>query len=284
MTQKTVKIAPKAYDNKSFIHSKAGREIRMLAEYHYPEYQFLKKKITGTIIFFGSARSKPPEVFDRELYDLQEQRSNSVDDIKKDIDKQIVTHKLKASASGHYQDAMELSHLLSEWMKQFPKKYQYLICTGGGPGIMEAANRGADNAEMPSIGLNISLPFEQNPNPFISPDLNFEFHYFFMRKFWFIYLAKALVAFPGGFGTLDELFESLTLLQTKKIHRRLPIMLYSREYWDKVVDFQYLVDLGMICKKDLDLFFYADTPTEAFNLLTKELIDIYKLDKYIKKR
>ncbi len=277
-----LKKAPKAYDNKRFLHSPAGREIRILSEYHYPEYRFQEKKIHGTIIFFGSARSKPKETYDRELFEMLEQQNQAKKELKKVWSAKIEKYKLKAAASGFYQDAVELAYLLAEWTKQMPHQYQYHICTGGGPGIMEAANRGASISGTHSIGLNISLPFEQEPNQFISPDLNFEFHYFFMRKFWFIYMAKAIVAFPGGFGTLDELFDCLTLVQTKKHYYPLPVLLYSREFWNKLINFDYMVELGMISPEDIDLFSYADTPTEAFNYLTKELIRLNKLEKFFK--
>ncbi|HPP40494.1 MAG TPA: LOG family protein, partial [Candidatus Kapabacteria bacterium] len=157
------------------------------------------------------------------------------------------------------------------WSAKLPPESRYYVCTGGGPGMMEAANRGAFQANQPSIGLNISLPFEQEPNIFISDELNFEFHYFFMRKFWFAYLAKAMVALPGGFGTLDELFEILTLRQTLKITRPLPIVLYSEEFWKNTVNFNYLLENRMISEKDFDLFIYANSPKEAFDYLVEQL-------------
>jgi uncharacterized protein (TIGR00730 family) len=154
---------------------------------------------------------------------------------------------------------------------KLPEEQQLFICTGGGPGIMEAGNRGAQEAGGRSIGLNISLPFEQYPNPYITPELNFEFHYFFMRKYWFTYFAKAMVVFPGGFGTLDELFELLTLVQTKKITKHMPIVLYGKDYWTKLINFEFMAESGMISQNDLDLIFFAETPQQAFDYLKKDL-------------
>ena len=155
----------------------------------------------------------------------------------------------------YYEDARRLAHLLTEWSTQIPaKRHRFVVTTGGGPGIMEAANLGAHEAGGKTIGLNINLPFEQNPNPYITPSLNFEFHYFFMRKFWFAYLAKALVIFPGGFGTLDELFEILTLAQTEKLAKKIVVVIYGSEYWKKIINFEAMVDAGVISPQDLDLF------------------------------
>src|SRR5213076_1097445 len=173
----------------------------------------------------------------------------------------------------YYEEARRLAFLLTQWSREIPaRRHRFVVTTGGGPGIMEAANLGAREAGGKTIGLNINLPFEQYPNPYITPSLNFEFHYFFMRKFWFAYLAKALVIFPGGFGTLDELFEILTLVQTDKLSKKIGVVLYGREYWDQVLQFQPMAEWGAIAEKDLELLSYYDTPVEAFEFLRDHLI------------
>jgi uncharacterized protein (TIGR00730 family) len=177
--------------------------------------------------------------------------------------------------SKYYEEAIELSKLLTRWSKKLYQQNRFVVCSGGGPGIMEAANKGARLAGGRSIGLNISLPFEQSPNSYITKELNFEFHYFFMRKFWFVYLAKALIMFPGGFGTLDELMEVLTLLQTKKLKKQVVVVLYGREYWDQVLNFDAMIRLRVIGLEDLQLFRFADTPEDAFRYLEKELKRLY---------
>jgi len=212
-----------------------------LSEYLEPLSHFRKQKIHDTIVFFGSAR---------------------------------VTE--EGPMGRYYREARTLAKLLTEWsngLQNFTRRF--VVCTGGGPGIMEAANRGAHDAGGKNIGLNIGLPFEQWPNPYITPELSFEFHYFFMRKFWFAYLSKALVVFPGGFGTLDELMEILTLRQTKKITKPVSIVMYGSEYWNKVFDFHELVNHGMIARTDLDLFKVLDTPEEAFRHLRAFLTEHY---------
>jgi hypothetical protein len=176
----------------------------------------------------------------------------------------------------YYEDARRLAQLLTQWAKTIPsRKHRFVVTSGGGPGIMEAANRGAWEAGGKTIGMNILLPFEQRPNPYITPSLNFEFHYFFMRKLWFAYLAKALVVFPGGFGTLDEMFEILTLAQTQKVNKRITVLIYGSDYWKKVFNLEVLVDTGAISPKDLDLFQFAETPEQAFDLLRKGLTENY---------
>jgi hypothetical protein len=175
-----------------------------------------------------------------------------------------------------YEDARRLSFLVTKWASKIPsRKSRFVITSGGGPGIMEAANRGAWEAGGKTIGLNIRLPFEQAPNPYITPSLNFEFHYFFMRKLWFAYMSKALVVFPGGFGTLDEMFEILTLTQTHKLAKKITVIIYGSEYWKKVFNLDVLVDTGAISPADIDLFQFADTPEQAFELLRKGLTENY---------
>lgn len=266
--------AKKAYDNRDFLHSPDARTIRLMCEYLYPQQQFKKKKIHKTIIFFGSARIQSTEFYKNKLNILDEVKSKYTDDKLIEIENEIKTiHKMKKLAK-YYDEARQLSKLIAEWSSTLPKKDRYHICTGGGPGIMEAANRGAIEGGAKSIGLNISLPFEQFPNPYLSKGLNFEFHYFFMRKLWFVMLAHGMVVFPGGFGTLDELMEVLTLRQTHKTTKPLPVILYSTEFWNNLINFNCLVELGMINKNDLDLFRFADTPEEAFEYLKNELIRI----------
>jgi len=187
----------------------------------------------------------------------------------------LLNAEISVEMSRYYEDATELSRLITVWSKKLKVKDRLLVCSGGGPGIMEAANKGALLAKGESIGLNISLPFEQYPNQFITPKFNFEFHYFFMRKLWFMYLAKALVAFPGGFGTLDEFFELLTLLQTKKVGKKMTVILYGAGYWNKIIDFKALAKYGMVGFDDLNLFKFADTPKQAFDLLTTSLKQHY---------
>ncbi len=269
--------ADKSYDNKEFIHSREGRTLRILSEYLYPEQYFRKHNVENTVVFFGSARSLSSEELDSKLIELNEKLKTANEKHIKKINKKIAKLGRLKHTSKHYDDAVELARLISEWSNYFPEKERFYICTGGGPGMMEAANKGAFLADSPAIGLNISLPFEQFPNPYISPDLNFEFHYFFMRKFWFVYLAKAIVAFPGGFGTIDELMELLTLKQTGKITRPVPIVLYGSEFWNNLINFDYLSEMGMINKKDQKLFRFADTPEEAFAFLKAELIKIHGL-------
>src|SRR4051812_19735074 len=232
---------PVAYLNEKFLNSPDARAIRMLAEFLEPLSHFKREKIRDTVVFFGSARI-------REDGPLAE----------------------------YYDGARALAKLLTEWAEQFTNStHRFVVCSGGGPGIMEAANRGAYDAGGKSVGLNIGLPFEQFPNPYITPELSFEFHYFFMRKFWFAYLAKALVVFPGGFGTLDELMELLTLSQTQKLAKKMTIILYGSKYWNEIVNFDALVKYGMIAPEDMSLFQYADDPDTAFKLLQDGLTKYY---------
>jgi uncharacterized protein (TIGR00730 family) len=265
------------YDNSEFVHSKEGRVIRLLAEYLYPKQQFDIKKIKRTIIFFGSARIRS------EKEDVKKYRIENGDnlDIKPIIKKEIEDEIVKANRkklSKIYDETRELAFKISSWSNKLPKEQRFYICTGGGPGIMEAANRGAKEAGTKTIGLNISLPFEQDPNQYISKNLNFEFHYFFMRKLWFVVLAKAMVVFPGGFGTFDELMEVLTLKQTRKVTKPLPIYLYHKEYWDNVFNFNYLAEYGLISKEDLNLFRYVNSPDEAFEAIVGDLSKIYSIN------
>jgi len=262
----------KAYDNKVFIHSNEGRIIRIIAEYLYPEQHFKKHGIKKTIIFFGSARVRPSEEYEKEIEELKAKLTEVSERDKTRIRNKIKElERLKERVSPYYDQAYELSKKIAQWSQGLPPKNRFYICTGGGPGIMEAANRGAHDAGMKTIGLNISLPFEQEPNPYISRELNFEFHYFFMRKFWLVYPAQALIVFPGGYGTIDEMMEILTLRQTGKMKKPRLIILYSSDYWKKVINFDYLVEMGMIGKNDTKIFNFADTPDEAFEIILSEL-------------
>ena len=239
----------KAYKNLDFLNSKDARTVRILSEYLYPKAQLEEEKVTNTIVIFGSARAPSPE----ELSSKEERSKN-----------------LKLAE--YYEATRILSKRLTEWSKNLNQEDQkYVICSGGGPGIMVAANRGASEAEGKNIALRISLPFENIPNPYVSPELDFEFHYFFTRKFWFSYLSKALVIMPGGFGTLDEFFEILTLLQTGKIKKSLPIVLFGKEYWNQLINFETLVEYGTINRKDLDLFFLTSSVDDAFEYITSSL-------------
>lgn len=224
---------PVAYKDEEFLDSQAARSVRILSEYLAPLDHFRREKIRDTVVFFGSAR------------------------ITED-----------GPMSRYYHEARELARLITQWSEGLPHpSRRFVVCTGGGPGIMEAANRGAVEAGGKTIGLNIGLPFEQWPNEYVTPELSFEFHYFFMRKFWFAYLAKALVVFPGGFGTLDELAEILTLVQTQKLEKMMLVLLYGSEFWKEVINFDALVKHGMISPADLNLFQYVDDPVTAMETL-----------------
>jgi uncharacterized protein (TIGR00730 family) len=232
---------PVAYKNEQFLDSADARVLRILSEYLHPFSHFRDEKIRDTVVFFGSAR-------------LQE----------------------TGPLSRYYNEARELARMVTEWSEALPDDTRrFVVCTGGGPGIMEAANRGAADAGGETIGLNIGLPFEQWPNPYITPNLSFEFHYFFMRKFWFAYLAKAMVVFPGGFGTLDEFFEILTLAQTQKLENKIILVLYGSEYWHEILNFKALVRHGMISPEDVDLFHIADDPATALKILQDGLTAHY---------
>ncbi|HKP96605.1 MAG TPA: LOG family protein [Fibrobacteria bacterium] len=247
--------------NKEFLHNKDGRAIRILAEFLEPEYRFRQFGIDDTIVFFGSARILPKRAAAAALRKLKKDPRSPAAALRK--------AERNLAMSRYYEEAVELSRRLSEWNKS--QKNQYAICSGGGPGIMEAANKGAHLAHAPSIGLNIHLPFEQHANPFISSHLNFEFHYFFVRKFWFVYMAKAIIMFPGGFGTLDEMMEVLTLVQTERITKKMVVVLYGAEFWSKVLNLECLVETGMISPEDVDLFKICATVEEAFAYVTKGL-------------
>jgi uncharacterized protein (TIGR00730 family) len=272
-----LEAAPMAYENEDFINSPDGRMLRIMAEYNEPMSRFRRERIQDTVVFFGSARFHALDVanHDLELLDNTGSMQRAPEDEQPARDGDAAASDLMRSRAEaavemarYYEDARSLARMVTEWSLKLPgRRHRFVITSGGGPGIMEAANRGAWEAGGKTIGLNIKLPFEQMPNPYITPALNFNFHYFFMRKYWFAYLAKALVVFPGGFGTLDEMFELLTLDQTHKLAKPITIVIYGSSYWKNVIDLELLAEKGAIAVKDLDLFQFADTPEEAFAIL-----------------
>ena len=261
---------PLAYLDPEFLESEEGRPVRILSEYLDPLKRFRDQRIQDTVVFFGSARVDSRERAERSLKTLKARGEAHADD---HYENELKRSRKAVEWARFYEDARELARLLTEWTVGLQSdNHRFVVTSGGGPGIMEAANRGAREGGGKTIGLNIRLPFEQGANPYITNGLHFEFHYFFMRKFWFAYLAKALVVFPGGFGTLDELFEILTLVQTDKLSKKIGVVLYGREYWEKVLDLQPMAEWGAIAEKDLELLHYADTPADAFQHLRDHLI------------
>ena len=234
------KITQKAFENQEYLNTRDARPIRILSEYLYPMHAFEKAKITDTVVFFGSSRITS-----------QEAAASSASETPKN--------------SFYYESARQLAGELTRWSRREaePRGRRLLVCTGGGPGIMEASNRGAFESGGKSLGLNIELPMEQASNPYVSPELNFDFHYFFTRKYWLLYYARVLIVFPGGYGTLDELFETLTLQQTKNSMHPIPVVLFGKAFWERLIDFPFLAETGMIAEEDLDLFKMVDTVEEA---------------------
>lgn len=264
----------KAYKNLDFLNSDAGRNIRVLCEMTEPGLRFAEENVQDTIVLFGSARTKTIDVAEKELAEVKSQ----IKDLKNpSTEERRLLHKAECAvkAAPYHEAAIELAESLTNWSMNLPEadRNRFLICSGGGPGIMEAANLGAHKAGGKSVGLGISLPFEQGVNEYIPEELKFEFHYFFVRKYWFMLLAKALVAFPGGFGTMDELFETLTLVQTKKVKEQLPIVLFGSEFWNDVMNFDALVKWGTISPEDIDLFKVVDTVEEAHDYIVAKLTE-----------
>lgn len=259
----------KSYKNPDFLNSSDARPLRILSEFIEPLSRFKENGISSTVVFFGSARIKSRNEAKEELKklaDITEKNPTQANE------ESLSLSRLHLRLSKYYEDAVELSRLITGWsLESGNGKQNCYICSGGGPGIMEAANKGAHLAKGKSIGLNISLPMEQYPNPFISDELIMEFHYFFMRKYWFAYMAKALIIFPGGFGTLDELMELLTLIQTRKILKPLPILIFGQDYWKEIIDFEAMSRWGTISQEDLNLFQFVNSPEEAFNILKSHL-------------
>jgi uncharacterized protein (TIGR00730 family) len=260
---------PLAYHDLDFLSSSEARPIRIMAEYLEPLKRFRTQNIQDTVVFFGSARTLSREGAERELTRL------GTDDAKKLADYEAALKRGQKALewSRYYEDARRLAHMLTEWTLSLEEpRRRFVVCSGGGPGIMEAANRGATEAGGKTIGLNIRLPFEQGPNPYITDGLHFEFHYFFMRKFWFAYLAKALVIFPGGFGTLDEMFEFLTLDQTRKLSKKIGVILYGTDYWDQILNLQPMLEWGAISEDDVNILCRVDSPEAAFEELKTHLL------------
>jgi uncharacterized protein (TIGR00730 family) len=264
MTER-LKAAPVAYQNEPFLDSPDGRVLRVLAEYQEPLARFRREQIQDTVVFFGSARFHGRKDAEKTLTAVEH---NNAKTPAAQLEKDLKRAHAGVDMARYYEDARKLAHMLTEWSITIPaRRHRFVVTTGGGPGIMEAANLGAHEAGGKSIGLNIQLPFEQYPNEYITPSLNFQFHYFFMRKFWFAYLAKGLVIFPGGFGTMDELFEILTLAQTDKLAKKILVIIYGSEYWNKIINFQAFVDAGAVSPQDLELFKIVDSPEAAFEFL-----------------
>jgi len=253
---------PKAYQDTRFLQSKDARALRILAEYLEPLSRFKRYDVQDTIVFMGSARLLSHEAATAALA-AAERAGEGVE-----------AARIALDLSTYYEAARALAHRLTDWSKRLDREERrFVVCTGGGPGIMEAANRGASEAKGLNVGLTISIPNDEFDNPFVSRELHLHFHYFFMRKFWFVYLAKAVVLFPGGFGTLDELFEILTLVQTHKMKKRMPIVLFGAKYWDEVMNFDALVKYGTISREDLGLFYRTDSVDEAYDIITKGLTE-----------
>src|ERR1700704_3232516 len=261
---------PLAYLYPEFLESNEARPIRILAEYLEPLRRFKEAKIQDTVVFFGSARVDSRERAERALRTL---RARGVSDADEEYIKELHKSRRALEWARYYEDARELARLLTAWSLSLQSEnHRFVVTSGGGPGIMEAANRGAREAGGKTIGLNIRLPFEQEANSYITDGLQFEFHYFFMRKFWFAYLAKALVIFPGGFGTCDELFEILTLAQTDKLTKKIAVILYGSHFWDQVLSLKPMAEWGAIAEQDVELLQHADAPADAFEQLRDHLI------------
>lgn len=262
MSVKKTRSTPEPWRNEAFLGSSSARPLRILSEYIEPKSRFDHYGVEDTIVFLGSARLKSREDAEAALR-AAEAGSGDVQAARRDLD---MAH--------YYEAARELARRLTEWSKQLgEEERRFVVCTGGGPGIMEAANRGASEARGVNVGLTISIPIEEFDNQYVTRELSVHFHYFFMRKFWFAYLAKAVLVFPGGFGTLDELFEILTLLQTRKMTKHLPVVMFGREFWREVVNFDALIRAGTISPGDIDLMFFTDSVDEACDYVIKQLTE-----------
>jgi uncharacterized protein (TIGR00730 family) len=271
-------IPPLSFLNLQFLKSPGARAIRILSEYLEPAERFRRAGIRDTIVFFGSARSPSPEQAARQLADIDEQIARAGA-----ASLELATARTRAEnavrLASYYERAVELSRRLTEWSKSLTGNRNFIICSGGSGGMMEAANRGAALAGGKTVGLNIQLPLEEGVNRYVPRELVFNFHYFFMRKFWFVYLAKALVIFPGGYGTMDEFFEVLTLIQTSKPRKKMPVVLFGSEYWDEVLNFDALVRWGTVHEKELRVFYKTDSVDEAYAYLTGRLEELYAIPK-----
>jgi uncharacterized protein (TIGR00730 family) len=252
----------KAYRNRTFLNSKDARPLRILAEYFEPKTRFERNRVDDTVVFMGSARVRSREHCEAALAQAEAG------------DGDIEAARMALHMSTYYEAARQLAFRLTQWSKDLDREEQrFVVCTGGGPGIMEAANRGAAEARGMNVGLTISIPAEEFDNPYVTRELAFHFHYFFMRKFWFAYLAKAVIVFPGGYGTLDELFELLTLVQTRKMRKPMPIVLFGTEYWRHVINFDELVRHGTIAARDIDLVHKTDSVDDAYDWIVRQLTE-----------
>ena len=265
---------PVAYFNREFMASPQARGIRVLTEMTEPHQRFKKYGVRNTVVMFGSARTLPPEIAHQRLAEAKALAASG------SCSGAECAHRLRVAeidlrSSAYYEACRELAFEMTKWSLTLPEWQRFLVCSGAGPGIMEAANRGAHEAGGRSVGLGIALPFEQEHNPYITPELDLEFHYFFVRKYWFLYLAKALVAFPGGFGTMDELFEMLTLIQTKKTKKQFPVLLFGSSFWKNAVNFETFHDWGMVSPEDRDLYVHVDSVTEARDMLIEIITERY---------
>jgi uncharacterized protein (TIGR00730 family) len=257
---KKVRRSQEAYRSEEFLNSRSARALRILSEYLEPESRFAHYAVDDTIVFLGSARLVSREQAEEAVREANAGNGDPV------------VAQTQLDMSRYYEAARELARRLTEWSKRLEDdERRFVVCTGGGPGIMEAANRGASEAKGMNVGLTISIPIEEFDNPYVTRELSFHFHYFFMRKFWFAYLAKAVLVFPGGFGTLDELFELLTLLQTRKVRKHLPIVLFGKQYWSEVLDFDALIHYGTISAEDVNLMMYTDSVDEAYDFIVTQL-------------
>lgn len=267
-------IPPLPYHSPEFLKSPEARPIRILSEYIEPATRLRRQRIRDTIVFFGSARSVSSEQATSELESVRTE-VESAGELTQELKLKLACAEHSVRLARYYNDAMELSRRVTEWSKGLTGNHHFIVCSGGSRGMMEAANRGASLARGKTIGLNIQLPLEQEINQYVSRELVFNFHYFFMRKFWFVYPAKALVVFPGGFGTMDELFEVLTLIQTKKPSKSMPVILFGTEFWDEIINFDALVRWGVVSAPDLDIFHKTDSVDDAFEYLTSRLERLY---------
>lgn len=265
---------PLAYLNAEFLKSQEARLIRILSEYMEPAARLRNYRVRDTIVFFGSARSITPEEAAAGLEALKE-KIEKQGGITPDLEAALNRAEYSVKLARYYQDAVELSRRVTEWSKGLTGNRHFIVCSGGGGGMMEAANRGASIARGKTIGLNIKLPFEQGVNRYVSREFAFNFHYFFMRKFWFVYPAKALVVFPGGFGTIDELFEVLTLIQTKMPRKTMPVILFGTKFWDEIINFEALVRWGVVSPEDVDIFYKTDSVDDAFDYIRGKLEQLY---------
>jgi uncharacterized protein (TIGR00730 family) len=274
MADNKFETPPVPFLNTEFLKSPAARIVRILSEYLEPAERLRRARIRDTIVFFGSARTLSPEQAAQQLAEVNERIARAAS-VSAELAEARQRSEIAVRLARYYRDAVELSGRLTEWSKSLTGNYDFIVCSGGSGGMMEAANRGAALAGGKTIGFNIQLPHEQAVNSYVPPELVFNFYYFFMRKFWFVYLAKALVIFPGGFGTMDEFFEVLTLIQTKKPRKTMPVVLFGNEYWDDVINFNAFVKWGTVSAEELQVFYKTDSVEDAYKYLTGRLNELY---------